>query len=259
MKLRAFVLAALIILVTGAGLAAGAVVQEGTLRVTVNAGLSPKRLPRNGEAPIAVSVGWRVATTDGSAPPKLKRLGIAINRNGHFDFAGMPVCREARIQPGSSAHALSACRKALVGRGRYSATVSLQGQAPYEVKGRLLVFNSLLHGRPVLLGHIYSSRPFANSFVIVFAVGEHAHGTYGTTLDATLPRALSAWGNLTGIQMTLSRRFSFKGKRHSYVSAGCHTPKGVPAASFKLARTTFSFTDGRALGTTVGGECRARG
>jgi hypothetical protein len=311
-------------LLSAAALAAAEVAQNGTLRLTVSGSLSPRRLPRTGTAPIAVSVAWKVATTDGSSPPKLKRLRIAINRNGRFDYAGMPLCKLTRIQPGSSVHALSACRPALVGRGRFTASIALQGQAPYDTRGRLLVFNGRLttcasrnagatrnqrqahartrrgghapliqdlplpnphsqsdsfwglgngplaranaphpkrscHSRPVLLGHIYSARPFANSFVIVFALNKLAHGPYGTVLNATLPRALSAWGNLTGIEMTLSRRFSFRGRTRSYISAGCPTPKGVGIASFNLARTTFNFADGRALATTVNARCRARG
>lgn len=248
-----------LLLLGAVGLSSAEVVQKGTLRVAVSASLSPQRLPREGAAPIAVSLGWKVATTDGSSPPKLSNLRIAINRNGHFDFTGMPLCKVAKIQPGSSAHALAACRPALVGRGTFTASITLPGQVPYDTRGRLLVFNGRLHGRPVLLGHIYSARPFANSFVIQFAVGKIAHGTYGTTLNATLPRALSAWGNLTGIQMKLSRRFSFRGAPHSYVSAGCHTPKGIGVASFRLAHASFSFSDGTALGATVGGSCRVRG
>lgn len=242
-----------------ASIAGGAVVENGTLRLNVSGHVSPQRLPRRGSAPIAVSIGWKVGTTDGSAPPKLKKLRISINRNGRFDFAGLPICEVGRIQPGSSAHALSACRSALVGQGTFTASITLQGQETYESKGRLLVFNGLSHGKPVLLGHIYSPRPFASSFVIVFAMHRIRHGTYGTALSATLPRALSAWGNLTGIDMTLSRHFSFRGARHSYISAGCHTPKGIGTASFKLARTGFSFSDGRALGATVEDSCRVRG
>jgi hypothetical protein len=239
--------------------AAAEIAQNGTLRVAVSAKLSPKRLPREGAAPIAVSLGWQVTTTDGSAPPKLKKLRIAINRNGHFDIAGLPLCDVGRIQPGSSAHALAACRPALVGRGSFTASIALEGQVPYETHGRLLVFNGRLHGRPVLFGHIYAALPFANSFVIVFEFKKLARGPYGTVLTATLPRTLSAWGNLTGIDMTLSRHFTVRGSRHSYISAGCHAPKGVGVAPFNLARADFTFSDGRSLGTTVGGSCRVRG
>ena len=243
----------------GGALAQAEVTQEGSLRLALGGRLSPHRLPRTGEAPIAVSVSWDITTTDGSEVPKLAKLAIEINRNGRFDHAGLPLCDEHKIQPASTSRALRACRSSLVGRGSFDASVTLSGQVPYASTGRLLVFNGRRGGKPVLLGQIYAPHPFPTSFVIVFKVQNKARGAYGTSLNATLPRALSAWGSLTGIEMTLSRRFSVAGKPHSYVSAGCHTPKGIGAASFNLAHTVFSFTDGRTLGATVGGTCRVRG
>jgi hypothetical protein len=95
--------------------------------------------------------------------------------------------------------------------------------------------------------------------VIVFEVKEQKKGVYGTSLTATLPKALRAWGNLTAIEMKLERRYGFKGKQRSYISAGCPAPKGFGLASFKLARTEFSFNGGAELASTVVGDCRVRG
>jgi hypothetical protein len=242
----------------GGALAQAEIIQEGSLRLALDGKLSPNRLPRQGEAPIAVSVKWDITTTDGSEVPKLKKLAIEINRNGRFDYAGLPLCEERKIQPASTSRALAACRSSLVGQGSFAASVTLSGQIPYASGGRLLVFNGKRGGKPVLFGQIYAPHPFPTSFVIVFKVLKKA-GTYGTTLNATLPKSLSAWGSLTAIEMTLSRDFNVGGKPHSYVSAGCPTPKGIGAASFQLARTVFSFTDGRSLDATVGGTCKVRG
>ena len=51
-------------------------------------------------------------------------------------------------------------------------------------------------------------------------------GTYGTALSATLPKALANWGNLTAVEMKVSRRYRSAGGAHSYVNAGCPAPKG---------------------------------
>jgi DNA-binding beta-propeller fold protein YncE len=238
---------------------ASGTIQRDSLRLTLGGELSPRKLPRSGDAPIAVSVGWSIATTDGSAVPKLRKLRVEINRHGRFDSTGLPVCPVNRIQPASSSRALAACRPALVGKGTFTAEVALRGQEAYAAQGRLLVFNGQSHGRPVLLGQIYSPHPFPTSFVIPFAVKKLAHGTYGTALDATLPKSLAAWGNLTGIEMTLSRRYGFGGKRHSYISAGCPAPKGFSKATFALARTSFDFGAGTKLSSAFTSTCRARG
>jgi hypothetical protein len=240
---------------TGGG---AAIAQRGNLRVIVNGRLSPHVLPRRGTAPVAVSVAGRIATTDGSTPPQLQTLRIEINRHGQLDYAGLPVCPYERIQPASSARALAACRSSLVGQGHFQASVTIAGQEPYAATGRLLVFNGRLHGHSALLGQIYAPRPFANSFVIVFAVHHLAHGSFGTALVATLPSALGGWGHVTGIEMKLGRRFFAHGASHSYISAGCPAPSGFTGASFPLARASFGFAGGLRLAPTLVRSCAVR-
>ena len=249
----------LVALAASAALAPAQVVQKGNLRVHVSGNLSPKKLPRKGTAPISVSVGGEISTTDETLPPRLKTLRIEINRHGRFDYAGLPTCTYSRIQPGSTSRALAACRPALVGRGSFSVDITLAGQETYPTGGKLTVFNGTEHGKPVLYGHIYSPRPFATSFVIVFKLSQRRHGAYGAVLSAQLPKAMKAWGVLTGLNMTLSRRYSAGGKRRSYLSSGCPAPKGFDLASFPLARTSFAFAGGKTIESVLSSTCRARG
>jgi DNA-binding beta-propeller fold protein YncE len=235
------------------------IAQKGTLRVSVSAAMTPHSLPRTGSAPIAVSIAGAISTTDETEPPRLKGIRIELNRHGHLDATGIPTCPYDRIQPASSARALSACRSALVGKGHFQANIGLSGQAPYPTEGKLLVFNGARHGKPVLYGQIYSPHPFATSFVIVFAVSRISHGAFGTALVASLPKALGSWGYLTGIEMRLSRRYSFKGNRRSFLSAGCPAPRGFTKAVFPLARTGFSFAGRPSLETNVSDICLSRG
>lgn len=243
----------------GAALAQAEIAQRGKLRVTVAGKLSPKRLPRHRLAPIAVSVAGQIATTDGTLPPQLRTLRIELNRHGRLDTRGLPVCRARQIHPATTERALRACRGALVGRGRFSVEVVLAGQEPYPTSGRLLVFNGARKGRPALLGQIYSARPFTTSFVIPFSIGKVKRGRYGIALTASLPRALGDWGHVTGLDLRLSRRYRHRGRRHSFIRAGCPAPKGFPGALFPLARTTFGFAGGRKLTSTLTRECRVRG
>ncbi len=243
----------------GAGLARAEITQKGTLQVTVGAKLSPTRLPRTGVAPIAVSVGGQFATTDHTTAPQLKTMRIELNRHGDLDTEGLPSCRRGKIQPASTARALRACRPALVGEGSFSVDVVLGGQEPYPTKGRLLIFNGIYKGQPALLGQIYSAHPFANSFVIPFELGQSKRGRYGIALTARLPRAFTNWGHVTGLQMRLSRRYSYRGHRHSFISAGCPAPEGFSGASFPLARTTFTFAGGKTVSETLTRDCTVRG
>ena len=233
--------------------------QQGTLRVSFEGTLSPKRLPRTGTAPIAVTVGGRIETTDGSLAPQLQRLRIELNRHGRLERRGLPLCRAAEIHPASTQRALRACRSALVGQGRFSVDVVLAGQEPYPTSGRLLLFNGTYKGRAALLGQIYSEHPFSTSFLVPFSIEEIEGGRYGTALSASLPRALGDWGHVRALSLRLHRHYTYRGQARSFISAGCPAPEGFPGAVFPLARTTFGFAGARRLRTSLTRSCTVGG
>jgi hypothetical protein len=259
-RLKVIVLLVTALALAAAALAAAEVVsQREHVRVGAEVTLSPQRLPRKGAAPISVGVEWKITTTDASPPPQLRSLQIEINREGRFDLKGLPTCPYPKIQPASTARALANCRHALVGRGSFHALIALAGQASYVAKGQMLIFNARQGGKPVLYGQIYSPRPFASSFVIVFELKSIGNGRYGTALVATMPTSLRAWGSLTEVKMRLSRRFGYRGKDHSFLSAGCPAPKGFTEVAFPLARTSFNFFGAKSQTLVLSRSCKARG
>ena len=235
------------------------IVRKGNLQVKVSGGVSPKRLPREGTAPVSVSVAGQISTVDGSPPPELRKLEIDLNRHGGLETKGLPLCDIGQIHPASTQRALQVCGRSLVGTGSFSVDVVLAGQEPYPTRGRLLLFNGAYKGKHALLGQIYSAHPFATSFVIPFQISHERKGRYGIALTAKLPEALISWGRVTGLSMKLQRRYSYGGKRRSFASAGCPALKGFGAALFTLARTTFSFAGHRRLSQTLTGHCGVRG
>lgn len=242
-------LAAALVAFSFVALAQAEVTQKGDLRVNFQGELTPHALPRQGTAPVKVSVGAKIATTDGSDPPQLRRITIAINRNGRFDPAGLPLCSLEQIQPSTTADALAACRSSLVGEGSFSAKVLLPQQAPFPSAGKVYAFNGAYKGRPAILAHVYGTSPIPTSYTIPFAIGA-AKGTFGTVLRASLPQVTSEWGYVTGLQITLGRTFSSHGQRRSYLSAGCPAPKGFPGAVFPFAKASFAF-GGRGTLTSI--------
>ena len=233
------------------------IVQKGALRINFDGSLTPHALPRTGSAPVRVAVGANITTTDGSNPPQLRQITIAINREGHFNPQGLPLCRLSQIQPSSTASALRACRASLVGQGSFSAKVLLPEEAPFPSNGKVYAFNGTYNGRPAILAHVYGTNPVPTSYTIPFVVSP-SKGTFGTTLNASLPQVTSEWGYVTGLQMTLGRTFSSHGKRRSYLSAACPAPKGLSVVPFPLARASFAFP-GKTLTSILTRTCRARG
>jgi DNA-binding beta-propeller fold protein YncE len=237
---------------------ASVAVQRGPVRVAFDGELTPHALPRHGSAPVGIAVDASISGTDGGTPPQLRKLAIAINRNGHFTPAGLPLCRLEQIQPSTTAGALAACGDSLVGEGHFSANVRLPDQSPFPSEGKILAFNGRRGGGPAILAHIYGTQPAPTSYVLPFQI-RSASGTYGSVLEASLPQATGNWGYVTGLRMKLKRRFRYRGKSRSYLRAGCPAPAGFPGAVFPLARTSFSFAGGMTLTSVLSRDCKAKG
>jgi hypothetical protein len=254
---RAAVLAAALALFALAGLSRAEIAQKGPLRVTFAGEIRPKRLPRKGVAPIAVSVGGQVSTIDHSEPPQLRRIEIAINKAGRLDFRGLPLCHLEEIQPSTTQNALAACGASKVGEGAFSANVSIPGQAPFPSRGKMFAFIGTDEGHPMIFAHVYGTDPVPTSFTLPLRIG-HAKGAFSTTLIASLPNVTGKAGFITGIELKLYRTFSYRGRTHSFLSAGCPAPKGFKGAVFPLARASFVFAGGRTLGSVLTRNCWAR-
>jgi hypothetical protein len=234
------------------------VIQRSGIKVSFEGKLAPKKLPRHGSAPVRVAVGAKIAGVEGKDPPQLQTISIAINRYGHFDPTGLPICTERDIQPATNQNALKACRDSLVGVGSFEAKVLLSQQSPFPAQGKMYAFNAEIHGKPAILAHVYGTNPVPTSFTFPFELAP-SKGTYGTILKAKLPQATGNSGYITGLAMNLGRNFSYKGKRRSYLSASCPAPKGFSKAVFPLAHAGFAFKGGRKLGSTLVRTCGVRG
>jgi hypothetical protein len=254
---RAIPALTLLLVLAGASLAIAETIEKGAVRVAFDGRLTPTRLPREGMAPVGVTVGTEIQPAKAGRPlPQLTRIEIAINRHGRLDPTGLPVCEVPDIQPATTAKALQECRGSLVGEGRFAASVALSRQVSFPSEGKLLAFNGTYKGKPAILAHVYGTDPVPTSFTLPFVISA-AKGTFGTVLTATIPKAEGNF--VTAIELTLKRSFSYRGERRSYASAGCPAPPGFPGAVFPFAKASYSFAEGRKLEATLTRSCRARG
>lgn len=235
--------------------AIAAVVQQGTLRVSVTTQIKPYRLSRTDPTPIDVFIAGHIATTTGAVPSQLQRMTVLINRHGTLGTKGLPTCTLSQIQATTTARAVERCGDALVGSGHFWASVVLPEQPAYRTTGRLLAFNGVREGHPALFAQIYTSQPFPGSFVVPFSIRHINRGAYGEELTATLPQALGDWGFVNRIKMTLGREYRIGGQTLSYLNASCPAPGHAKTAAFPLALAKFSFADGQVLGATINKSC----
>jgi len=256
-RLTPSLIAALLLALTATG-ARAVWLQQGNLRVSFNGSISPRALPRVGAAPVTVRIDSSIGTTDGSSPPRLTRMIVAVNRVGRLSLTGLPSCPTGVLEQTSTAAARAICRSSLVGHGSFDAEVNFPNTPLIPAHGRALAFAGRVGGRPAILLHIYVSMPVQVTIILPFKISRHQRGRFGDVFSARIPRIASDRGYVTSIQLTLGRRYRYHGQRRSVFNASCAAPPGFPGAVYELARATFSFDDGRQLSPRLSSDCKVR-
>lgn len=223
---------------------------------TFDGGFSPNRLPRKTSASIGIHVSgsFRSASGDQAGLPQLRRIAVAINREGKLFDRGLPTCAPRQIDPSSQAAARAACGAAIIGHGHVSVQARVPTQLPFDVRAKLVVFNGPWRGGSKLIYAEAYARDPPGAFLIVFRL-QRRPGTLGTVLSTTLPIATRSWLYLTSFELNLRRRYFYDGRRRSLISAGCNAPPGFSTAIFPFARASYSFTNGRTLNLAQNGIC----
>ena len=246
------------VLLIGVGIANGEIKGDGGLFVSFNGGFAPRVLPRDRDVPVTVNLNVSVKTADGSRPPQLRTITLAVNRYGRLSTEGLPICASSQLESTDSQAALARCAPALVGHGRFKANVEFPNRAPFPVEGQMLAFNGRSDGRPAILLHIHGSNPVEATIVLTFKIRHPREGKFGTVLFTRIPRLASDLGYVTDVSLVFGRTYRFRGKPHSFLSARCAAPAGFPGALFSFSKASFLFANGKRLTPTLVRDCVVR-
>jgi len=77
------------------------------------------------------------------------------------------------------------------------------------------------------------------SEVLPMTFSRHGQGNFGPIVSVAMPNIGNEWGYVSGFDLTLKRRYRYRGRAMSVISASCPAPKDVHVAPFKAARGTF--------------------
>jgi hypothetical protein len=232
--------------------AGGETVRAGNLVVTVDGAISPSKLPKKTQAPIALTIKGSVATADGSHVPALKTLALQFDKNGAIYTKGLATCTTAKLQSTLTAQAKKACGSALVGTGRVSAEIAFPEQAPFDAAGPLLIFNGPPKGgNPSLIFHVYAHVPAPTTFVTTATISKTS-GKYGTTALVAIPTIVGGQGSLTSFSAKINKTWTYKGEKKSLLIASC--PSGT-----LYAHGDFAFADGTKISGNVVRPCTPAG
>jgi len=226
--------------------------QLGELVVDGEGGFSPKRLPKKRDAPIEIHGGGRLSTVSGAYPPVIENINFEFDKHGSVVTKGLPVCRARKIQNTTVPVARRHCPGAIVGKGFGRGVVVFPEQRPIKVSSPITIFNGPKKGRNnTVLAHFYTTVPAPVAFVIPIVIKKIHKGLYGYRTEARIPPIAGGYGIPLSGQIKIKRRWTYKGKRYSYLNARC--------ANGRLqARGEFSFKNGPVLKGTFLERCKVR-
>jgi len=244
-------LATLAMLIAAAA-ASALVLEAGDLVLNANGGFAPTRLPKTEDAPIKIYGGGKASTKSGELPPIVETLEIEFDRHGHVETKGLEVCTSGKLQSTTVPQARRACPNAIVGEGTGSAIVQFPEQKPIPISSPITLFNGPKQGgNDTIIAHAFTTVPIATTFIIPVVIEKIHHGVYGYRTKARIPKIAGGAGHPISGNVTVDRKWTFKGKKYSYVNARCETGR-------LQAKVKVSFKDGTFLTGSFLKRCSVR-
>jgi hypothetical protein len=192
------------------------------LSFTLNAHFAPGKLPEERWTGIRGSVDAKVSMEDGSHPPSLGELVLELDKNIAINPVGLPVCNPLVVQADDARGAEMDCKDALVGAGEAEFNIAFPEQPPLSVSSDVFAFNAGRTGGKIkLLPHAYLSPPVSAAVVIPVVASKTSNGRFGLQAVAKVPKIAGGYGSIMRLSLHLGRKFTYKGKKQSYLLAKC--------------------------------------
>ena len=225
----------------------------GNIVVDGEGGFTPTALPKDVNAPITIFGGGKISTVDGKLPPVLESIEFEFDKHGAVDTTGLPKCSAAKLQATTVPQARKLCPGAIVGTGYGHAVVKFPEQGPIPANSPITIFNGpRIGGDPSVLAHAYTTVPAPVTFVVPVRIETIHNGRYGYRVHARIPKLAGGYGVPISGSLKIGRQWTYKGKRHSYISARC-------ADGRLQAVGSFSFKDGTFMKGSFLRPCQVRG
>ncbi len=211
----------------------------GNLVIDAEGGFAPKALPKHENAPITTHGGGTLSTLSGDLPPILDTFVLEFDKHGALDTTGLGVCTKGKLIATDVKTARKACGDAIVGEGFGSAVVKLPEQAPIKVGSPITLFNGPKKGPDdTIIAHAHLDYPGPTTFIVPIVIEKIHKGVYGYRVKVKIPSIVNGYGHPISGSAKVGKKWTFKGKKHSYINARCET------GHFQV-RGEFTFKEGR--------------
>jgi hypothetical protein len=228
-------------------------VEAGNLEFTFDGGFAPKKLPKKKMAPITLSASGKINAKDGTHPPALTSAIVETDKNGAVFVKGLPVCKSGALQSRTTAAAKKACSKSIIGSGKTTVEVQFPEQKPILVNSALTVFNGGQRGGTTTFYiHAFFTAPISGAIVTTVKIKKIHRGRYGLKSVATIPKIANGSGSVLSFDLKIGKRYTYKGKKVSVLSAKCTDGK-------LQARASALFADGTKASADIIRTCTPQG
>lgn len=229
-------------------------------RATLHASFTPNRLG----ASTTISFGFRVATTEGLAPPPLTKLALRMPAGIDYSTTtlGLAICQPAALL----AKGLAGCSpNSRLGFG------SAYVEVPFGVgSGREIPEIQALMGPPhdgniVVLFYVNGEAPVSAQLIFTGEVVSDS-GIFGSQLATTVPPIASVAGganvSVVSVQTTIGpSHLTYYRRRHgrsvAFHPAGVSVPERCPRGGFPFS-ASFGFEDGSSTTASTTVPCPPR-
>lgn len=236
MKKRIAAVAVLSLLVAAASASAFKVhVVVGNLVLDGYGNFAPKALPKHENAPITTEGGGKLSTLDGELPPVLDKFVLEFDKHGALDTTGLPFCTKGKLVATTVAVARKACKTAIVGEGFGSAVVKFPEQGPIKVGSPITLFNGPKKGPDdTIIAHAHLDYPGPTTFIVPIVIEKIHKGSFGYRVNVKIPKIAGGYGHPISGSAKVGKKWTYKGRKHSYINARCETGHFVVHGAFSF-------------------------
>jgi hypothetical protein len=221
---------------------------------SIDVRIAPKKLSKTTPTPASLEVTTKVtnATTPGGVPVPATRVVVDFAKGAKLFTKGLPTCTAGQLQSVSTEVAKQACKGAIIGQGKAAALLPV-GTKIFPVDQTVTAFNGAPQGgKPVVLLHSYGTTPVQTTLVLVGVVSNYNKEGFGPRLDVSVPLIAGGAGALTDFNVRIDKKWKYKGKRVSFVSATCPNKKKLKA------RGAFTFKDNEMITALSSQSCKQK-
>lgn len=257
MRKRSTLIAGLVVLATTAivasvalaGPVGGPVTAPDGNAQAVGSVIAPKSLFKKTFSPASLEVTTQLGNSSAAVPSPTTNVVVDFDKNAKIFTKGIPTCDPAQLQNQSTEVALQLCGKAKIGGGTAEALLPV-GTKIFTVNQVVTAFNGVPQGgKPVVILHTYGTTPIQTALVLVGTVSNLNREGYGPRLDVDVPLIAGGSGALTYFNVKIDKKYKYKGKAVSFLSAKC------PSSKKLKTRSVFTFKDGQTSNPTYLQKC----